>query len=161
MRNADLVVIGVGNRFGRDAGVGPAVIDRLRSMHLDNAALAESDGEAAALIMLWDQQRLAILVDAMQADPPHPGRVHRLMVPRPAVERIRAVRAHAADVGNAVETARSTGRLPSRLIVFGIETGDLGEGMGLSPAVQQAADAVAAEIALEIGAFARQRQSAA
>ncbi len=147
-----MVVIGVGNRFRRDAGVGPAVIDRLRSIGLEHVVLAESDGEAAALIMLWDQQRLAILVDAMQADPPHPGRVHRLVVPRPAVERIRAVSAHAADVGNALETARSTGRLPYRLVVFGIEAADLGEGKGLSPAVQRAADAVAGEIALEVRA---------
>jgi hydrogenase maturation protease len=147
-----VVVIGVGNRFRRDAGVGPAVIDRLRPIGLEHAVLAESDGETAALIMLWDQQRLAIVVDAMQADPPHPGRVHRLVVPRPAVERIRAVRAHAADVGHALETARSTGRLPYRLVVFGIETADLGEGKGLSPAVQRAADAVAGEIALEVQA---------
>lgn len=147
-----MVVIGVGNRFLRDDGVGPAVVDRLLAMHLDGALLAESDGEAAGLIMLWDHQRLAILVDAMQADPPHPGRVHRLVVPRPAVERIRAARAHAADIGDAVETARSTGRLPYRLVVFGIEAADLGEGHGLSPAVQRAADAVAEEIALEVRA---------
>jgi len=148
----DVVVIGVGNRFRRDAGVGPAVIDRLRSTGLDNTLLAESDGEAAALIMLWDRQRLAILVDAMQADPAHPGRVHRLVVPRPAIERIRAVHAHAADIGNAVEAARSTGRQPDRLVVFGIETADLGEGTGLSPAVEQAADAVAEEIARKVRA---------
>jgi hydrogenase maturation protease len=156
-----VVVIGVGNRFRRDAGVGPAVHDRLRSMQHESAGRAERDGEAAALILLWDRQRLAILVDAMQADPPHPGRVHRLMVPRPAVERMQAVRAHAADVGNAVETARLTGRLPGRLIVFGVETADLGAGKGLSPAVQQAADAVAEEIALEIGALTRQRRVSA
>ena len=78
-------VIGVGNRFRHDDGVGPAVIDRLRGMGLENVTLAESDGEAAALIMLWDRQRLAILIDAMQADPSHPGRIHRLVVPKPAV----------------------------------------------------------------------------
>ena len=156
-----MVVIGVGNRVRRDAGVGPAVVDRLRAMHLDGAVLAESDGEAAALIMLWDRQRLALLVDAMQADPPHPGRVHRLVVPRPAVERIRAVRAHAADVGDAVEIARSAGRLPYRLVVFGIEAADLGEGRGLSPAVQRAAAAVAEEIALEVRASPADHPSAA
>jgi hydrogenase maturation protease len=157
----DVVVIGVGNRFRRDAGVGPAVIDRLRSTGLDGAVLAESDGEAAALIQLWNRQRLAILVDAMQADPPHPGRVHRLVVPRPAVERIRAIRAHAADIGSAVETARSTGRQPDRLVVFGIETADLDEGTGLSPAVERAAEAVAREIELEIRASSTREASVA
>jgi hypothetical protein len=51
----DVVVIGVGNPYRRDDGVGPAVIERLRRQGLDGVTLAESDGEAAALIMLWER----------------------------------------------------------------------------------------------------------
>jgi hydrogenase maturation protease len=154
-------VIGVGNRFRHDEGVGPAVIDRLRGMGLDNVTLAESDGEAGALIMLWDRQRLAILIDAMQADPSHPGRVHRLVVPKPAVERLRAVGALATDVGDSAEIARMSGRLPGTLIVFGIETGDVAAGSGLSPAVDAAVERVAEEIAAEIRAQRRSLEPAA
>ena len=65
------VVIGIGHPYRKDDGVGPAVVELLRNRGQENATLVESDGEAAALIALWDRQRLAILVDAIQADPPH------------------------------------------------------------------------------------------
>jgi hydrogenase maturation protease len=148
----DVVVIGIGNPYRRDDGVGPAVIERLRRHGLDGVTLAESDGEAAALIMLWERRELAILVDAMRANPAHPGRVHRLVVPWPAAERARAASSHAMDTGEAVELARQLDRLPHRMVVFGVEVADTGFGTGLGPAVAEAADRVAAEIAAEIRA---------
>jgi hydrogenase maturation protease len=147
-----VVVIGVGNPYRRDDGVGPAVIERRRRIGLDDVTLAESDGEAIALILLWEGRRLAILVDAMRAAPAHPGRVHRLVVPWPAGDRARAASSHAMDTGDAVELARELGRLPDRLVVFGVEVDDTGFGTGLSPTVADAADRVAEEIAAEIRA---------
>jgi hydrogenase maturation protease len=144
------VVIGIGNPYRKDDGVGPAVVELLRNRGQQNATLVESDGEAAALIALWDRQRLAILVDAIQADPPHPGRVHRLVVPRPAAERARAASSHGSDLGDAVELARELDRLPGRMVVFGIEAADVTFGVGLTPAVATAAFRVADEIAAEI-----------
>jgi hydrogenase maturation protease len=155
--NTAVVVIGVGNPYRRDDGVGPAVIERLRSIGLEGAGLdgvtlAESDGEASALIMLWDRRRLAILIDAMRAAPGHPGRVHRLVVPLPSAERAHAASSHAMDMGAAVQLARELDRLPDRMIVFGIEVADTQFGTGLSPSVANAADRVAAEIAAELPA---------
>jgi hydrogenase maturation protease len=147
-----VVVIGVGNPYRRDDGVGPAVIALLRERHLCGVDLVETDGEAAALIAMWDRRRLAILVDAVCADPPHPGRVHRLTVPRPSIERARAANSHGMDLGDTVELARELGRLPERMTVYAVEAADTDLGPDLTPAVAAAAHHIADEIAADIAA---------
>ena len=147
-----VVVIGVGNPYRRDDGFGPAVIQRLRRTGLAGATLAESDGEACALIMLWERRRLAILVEAVRANPAHPGRIHRLIVPRPTPARAGTTSSHTTDMGEAVALARELDRIPDRMIVLGVEVADTGFGAGLSPAVAVAADRVVDEIAAEVRA---------
>src|SRR5437899_1606818 len=47
-----VVVIGVGNPYRRDDGVGPAVVDRLRRSAPAGVRLEESDGEPSQLLVL-------------------------------------------------------------------------------------------------------------
>ena len=54
---------------------------------------------------------------------------------------------HHFGVADAIELARALGRLPPALRVYAIEGEDFGAGRALSPAVAQAVDAVAAELA--------------
>lgn len=148
------MVIGVGNPYRRDDGVGPAVVDRLRGAGLSGVTLAESDGEACALMLLWHGRRLAIVVDAVRAEPPCPGRVHRLVVPWPAPPG-RSAGTHATGPADAVALARALARLPQRLVVYGVEAADTGFGPGLSPSVASAADRLAALIIGEARAAGR------
>src|SRR5439155_16159459 len=143
------VVIGVGNPYRRDDGLGPCVVDRLRERGVPGVVLATSLGETTELIDLWDGADLAIVVDAIRAAPAHPGRVHRLTVLDPPGERSRA--AHGLDLGEAVELARVLGRMPARLVLYAVEAADVGHGTGLTPAVSQAAARIADEIADEVG----------
>lgn len=157
---SNVVVIGIGNPYRRDDGVGPAVLELLRAGGPTGALLAESDGEPAALIELWDGAPLALVVDAVHtpADSRHagqPGRVHRLGVHHPAY-RAGAASSHGVDLGEAVDLARVLGRLPRRMLLYGIEAGEVGFGVGLTPAVARSAERVAAEIkALLAAEFAR------
>jgi hydrogenase maturation protease len=52
------------------------------------------------------------------------------------------------SVGDAVELARVMDRLPSRMLVYGIEGEELEEGMRLSQAVEESVDRIA-ELALK------------
>ncbi|WP_020524727.1 hydrogenase maturation protease [Catelliglobosispora koreensis] len=133
-----IVVIGVGNPYRRDDGVGPAVIDLLRDRRLVGVRLATSLGDTAELIELWSSASLAIVVDAMRAVAPRPGRVHR------------TVSSHGLPMGEAIELARALGRMPDRLEVYGIEVQETGHGHGLSPDVASSAIAVARRIAVEV-----------
>jgi hydrogenase maturation protease len=143
-----VIVIGVGNPYRHDDGLGPYVVDRLRERGFPGATLVTCLGETTELIGLWHGADLAIVVDAVRAEPAHPGRIHRLTVFTPPGERSRA--AHGLDLGDAVELARVLGRLPERLVLYAVETADVSLGVGLTPAVADAADRVAAEIAAEI-----------
>jgi hydrogenase maturation protease len=53
---------------------------------------------------------------------------------------------HGLGLGDAVELARTLHRLPATLVVYGIEAGDIGDGVGLGDPVALAADRVAADI---------------
>ncbi len=143
-----MIVIGVGNPYRRDDGLGPYVVDRLREFGLPDSVLAVSRGETTELMDLWDGADLAVVIDAVRSEPCHPGRIHRLTVFDPPGVRSRA--AHGLDLGEAVELARVLGRLPTRLVLFAVEAEDTGYGFGLSTPVAEAAERMAEEIFAEI-----------
>ncbi|HET6213258.1 MAG TPA: hydrogenase maturation protease [Micromonosporaceae bacterium] len=154
-----IIVIGVGNPFRRDDGLGPAVITRLRARDLPGATLATSLGETGDLIDLWDGAELALVVDAIRSSPAHPGRVHRLTVGQLSGERARAASSHGMDLGEAVELARELGRLPVRLVLYAVEAGDVGFGLDLTPAVERAVAHLADEITTVVWATQRTRRA--
>ncbi|MEE1784939.1 hydrogenase maturation protease [Streptomyces sp. SP17BM10] len=136
-----IVVIGVGNDFRRDDGVGWAVVARLaegaeRQPLPAGTALAVSDGDPARLIGLWEGAVLAIVVDAAHAHPGLPGRVHRLELDTEGLSPAGgATSSHGLGLGEAVELARVLGRLPGRLVVYAVEGADTSLGTGLSTPV--------------------------
>ncbi|WP_433618735.1 hydrogenase maturation protease [Dactylosporangium sp. CA-139114] len=140
--NPPVVVIGVGNPFRRDDGAGPAVVDRLRRAGLPGVALAESDGEPGALITLWEQRRLAVVVDTVHTHDAPAGHVHRRLLARRPGGPGGSTSSHAMDLGDAVALARELGRVPDRMLLLGIEAADTGYGIGLTPAVATAVDRV-------------------
>jgi hydrogenase maturation protease len=117
--------------------------------------LAESLGETTDLMERWEGAYLAIIVDAVLAEPAHPGRVHRLVVPHLGTDRTRAASSHGLDLGEAVELARVLGRVPARLTLYAIEVSEVGLGEGLSAPVAAAAARVADEVAALIADAAR------
>jgi hydrogenase maturation protease len=134
-----VVVIGVGNPYRRDDGVGPAIIDLLRGNGLpDGVRLECSLGDTADLMDLWRGTDLAIVIDAARPRRTRPGAVHH------------AVSSHHLPMGEAVELARALDRMPRRLELYAIEAADTGHGQGLSPPVRAAARRTAAAIAAAI-----------
>ncbi|MCX4673688.1 hydrogenase maturation protease [Streptomyces sp. NBC_01381] len=150
-----IAVIGVGNEFRRDDGVGWVMIDRLRERAADRplppgALLATCDGDPARLIGLWEGADLAVVVDAAHAHPAHPGRVHRLTLDAGELDRPRTTSSHGLGLGEAVELARVLGRLPGRLVVYAVEGADTALGTGLSPSVEAVVEPLADDIEDEI-----------
>ena len=62
---------------------------------------------------------------------------------------VSAASTHALGLGDAIELARALGRLPERLIVFGIEAAGFEAGADLSPAVAGAIEPVAEAVLRE------------
>jgi hydrogenase maturation protease len=147
-----VVVIGVGNEFRRDDGIGPEVVSRLRGRAPDGVRLMVSDGDPTRMIEAWTGAALAVVVDTVLADPPpaspspFPGRLHRIVVDRAADAGAHPVSSHGLGLGESIALARALDRMPDRLIVHAVEAADVGYGTGLTPAVAAAADTLAAAV---------------
>jgi len=141
-----VVVIGVGSEFRRDDGIGPEVVSRLQGEVPDGVRLLVSDGDPTRMIEAWTGASLAVVVDAVLADPPAPGRLHRIVVDRPADAGVQPVSSHGLGLGQSVALAQAIGRMPERLIVHAVEAADVRQGVGLSPAVAGAAEALTAAV---------------
>lgn len=154
-----IAVIGVGNEFRHDDGVGWAVVARLaeraegRSLPRGTALLV-CDGDPARLITLWDGADLAIVVDAAHAHPGHPGRLHRLELDRERLSpSVGTTSSHGLGLGEAVELARELDRLPAHLVVYAVEGADNSLGTGLSTPVAAVVEPLTERIADEIALY--------
>jgi hydrogenase maturation protease len=128
-------VIGVGNEYRRDDGVGLAVVTSLRDRVPPGVELVLTDGEPTRLIEAWTGAALAVVVDAVRADPPRPGRVHRFELDRPLAGATRPASSHGFGLDDAIRLALALDRMPGKLIVHAIEAADLTLGTGLTSLV--------------------------
>ncbi|AHH97522.1 hydrogenase maturation protease [Kutzneria viridogrisea] len=140
------VLIGVGNPYRRDDGVGPLVADQV-ARRGGNAV--QSDGEPAGMLLAWENADLAIVVDAVVCEPSTPGRVHRTSVDELPLAG-GAPSSHGLGIPEAVALGRALGRMPARLVVLAVEAADISLGTGLSPAVAAALPALVSQAMAEL-----------
>jgi hydrogenase maturation protease len=134
-----VTVIGLGNEWRSDDGVGIEVARRVGGLVLD--------GEPIRLVEALEGEDEVVLVDAVCSGA-GAGTVFRFEAgeePLPA-SLFGASSTHALGLAEAVELARSLGRLPHRVVVYGIEGESFGFGKGLSAAVEGAAARIVEEV---------------
>lgn len=153
-RASRVVVIGVGNRYRGDDGVGHRVIDRLGEEveeaqsvaghpsrpptgRLERTELCYSDGEASRLLEQWDGADLAIVVDAVVTGS-EPGRVVVLEAGVDDLPARAATSSHDSGLGEAWALGQALGTLPGRLLLVGVEAQSVHDGEGLTEAVYAA-----------------------
>ncbi|MFE6281923.1 hydrogenase maturation protease [Streptomyces sp. NPDC057877] len=154
-----IVVIGIGNEFRHDDGVGWAVTARLAERAPGGTlppgtVLENCDGDPARLLGLWENAALAVVVDAADAEPPHPGRVHRLTLDDVHPPRTSTASSHGLGLGEAVELSRALDRLPRRLVVYAVEGADRSMGRGLSAQVEAGVDALVRAVEDDVRRYA-------
>jgi hydrogenase maturation protease len=144
------VVIGVGNPYRGDDAVGLAVAERVRDAVPNDVVVLECEQEPTRLVDAWDGADVAVVVDACAGDDA-PGTVHRFDADEgPLPARVFRSSTHAFGVGDAVELSRALGRLPARLVVYGIGGTNFAAGAGLSGPVESAVAAVVEAIARDL-----------
>jgi hydrogenase maturation protease len=144
-----VLVIGVGNEFRRDDGVGLVVARRI-AQECPEITVIEQSGEGAALMETWQNDETVFLIDAVSSGAA-PGTIHRLDAHEQEIPaQFFSYSTHAFSVAEAIELARVLNNLPSRLIVYGVEGQDFASGLGLSTATEQAAQKVTQRILEEI-----------
>lgn len=128
------LVIGVGNRWRSDDGVGPRVVDELvatRSVDVDTLVL---DGEPTRLVTAWEGRSHVVVVDAIRAGSA-PGTIHCVDPLEQDLVPATSPSTHGAGLAGAVALARSLDRLPGTLVVVGVEPASFAHGDALSPDV--------------------------
>jgi hydrogenase maturation protease len=130
------VVIGIGNPYRRDDGVGPALAERLTRLGVSGVDVRVLDGEPTGLLEAWTGAKLAIVVDAVLSQPARPGQIQRTSLAD--LHRAPAASSHGMGVPEAVELGAVLDRLPERLVVYAVEAADVGFGTELSPEVAAA-----------------------
>jgi hydrogenase maturation protease len=139
-------IIGLGNALRGDDAVGLVVAQRVREL-LPGADILELSGEPAELLdALGDGVEHVVLVDAVTSGA-LPGTVHRLDASQAALVVEANTTTHGLGLAETIELGRALGRLPARLLLYGIEGQDFALGAPLSPAVARAADALVVELA--------------
>jgi hydrogenase maturation protease len=130
------VIIGIGNEYRRDDGLGPRVIAELIDRQPVDPALAGvdlrvSDGESLAMLSLWAGAELAVVVDAVRDSRDHAGRIRELVLEdgdevdltgRPSTG------THDIGFGDTVALGRALGRMPHRLVIIAVTGREFGFG---------------------------------
>lgn len=139
-------MIGVGNELRHDDAAGLEAVRLARALSGGAPAIAfrRYEGETLGLLEAWDRAAAVVLADAVHGDGPV-GAIHRFdasSLPLPA--RLEGSSStHAVGVAEAIELARELGRLPRRVVVYGVTGGCFDAGPGLSAEVRRALDPLA------------------
>jgi hydrogenase maturation protease len=137
------VLIGIGNAYRNDDGIGPAVVAAINELKLDGVRSLVSDGEPGRLLDAWSGATLAVVVDAvrgMAGTPRAPVRFYRsywqagsgaeqAFVPTGPAS------THGLGIVEALGLGQVLDRMPERLVLFAVEVEDIGYGTHLSEAV--------------------------
>jgi hydrogenase maturation protease len=141
-----VLILGCGNPDRSDDAAGLLVARRLRELGID---AHEAGGGGLALIDAWSGWADVIVVDAVMSGAP-PGTI-TIWDARTSAFPVGQFRCstHALGVAEAIELARALDRLPSKLIVFGIEGVRFDPGEPPSAEVADAVERLARHIAKE------------
>jgi hydrogenase maturation protease len=138
-----ITVVGVGNEMRQDDGVGLLVARRLREKVPQGVRVVECCGELFELMECWAGSGVVVIVDALYGEA-GPGTVYRFDVSEghPIPDSFFTYSTHDLNVSQALELARVLGKLPPRVILYGIEACSFEHGAEMSPEVADAAESV-------------------
>ena len=129
--------------------MGLVVARRLREALPESIEVLEREGEPTALIETWTDAGALWLVDAVSSGA-EPGTVHRVYASREDLPERFGGSTHHFGLGETIAMARALGRLPDRVVVFGIEGERFELGEGLTPLVASAVPEVVRALIAEV-----------
>ena len=144
----DTIVIGIGNDFRRDDGVGLTVAQRIAKRDLPDVRVVNGIGDPSALLDAWDGAARVVVVDAVTGADTAPGRIRRWTARDLASTTV--VSSHSLGLAQTYALGQALSRIPNELVVFTVDVADTDPGVGLTPAVAAAVpdlvDLIVAEV---------------
>jgi hydrogenase maturation protease len=149
VREPDLI-IGVGNPWSHDDGMGQAVAQACAARSPRATEVVLLDGEPSRLIDAWTERRRVVVVDACASGHP-PGSVFRFELGTDELPRgTNASSSHSAGIAEAVLLGEALGQQPGSLVLFCVEGADFRDGPGLSPALAAVVEDVASQVLADL-----------
>ncbi len=142
------VVIGIGNSFRRDDGVGLVVAEEIARLGIPQVRVVIAAGEPTAILDAWTEARLAVVIDAATGEGLSPGTIQR-WTPGESTA-VNVVSSHAIGLPEVHALGEALGRLPASLVVLAVNVADVSHGTGLTPAVAAAVPAVVEAVVVEL-----------
>ena len=160
MLDATITIIGIGNEFRGDDAAGLLVARRLNKNPRDGVNCLEQSGEATSLMDAMNRSGTVIIVDAVKSGA-EAGTLFRYDATKQSMPAdFLRCSTHNFSVHDAVEMARALDRLPSRLVVYGIEGSQFEPGAKLSPEVQSAIEKITRQIHEELQSLTKRSANA-
>ncbi len=133
-------LIGIGNPDRGDDAAGWEVAGAVSTWMVNRFTAGSVD-----IIDLWGHEDDVVIVDAMRSGLP-PGAVRRFDASTEPLPVGAFKSTHAFGPAAAIELARTLGRMPKSVAVYGIEIGHTDHGRPMSPAVAASVSSVAKEL---------------
>jgi len=149
MTGGGIVVIGLGNSYRGDDGVGVVAAAALYELALPGVRVVTDIVEPMSLLEAWSGAGLAVVIDGAVGTPSVPGRIRRCTL-GDVVTASKGLSSHSVDIGRTHALGQALGRVPDALVVFTIEMADTGHGTGLTPQVAGAVPDVVGMAVAEI-----------
>ncbi|MAG36238.1 MAG: hydrogenase maturation protease [Dehalococcoidia bacterium] len=148
------LVIGLGNLYRGDDAAGLAAAQHLREVAPPELEIIEHSGDPLVLLDALAAAERVIVVDAVQSGA-HPGTVHRLEVgDQPLSAAVATASTHSVGLAELIELARTLGKLPSRVTIYGVEAVQYTPGTEPTPECAAAVTGVVTAILEEVGEVA-------
>jgi len=142
MELKSVLIIGIGTAYRSDDAAGLIVAERLRTRLPEGVFVITHEGEGVSLMEQMADSDAALVIDAMSSGA-EPGAIRRFDAnAQPLPAQMFRHSTHAIGIAQAIELGRVLGKLPRRLIVYGIEGQDFEAGTQLSPEVESSIDEV-------------------
>lgn len=146
-----ILIIGVGNDFRSDDGVGLYIAREIRKKGLKDTTIIEGISDGTSMIEAWKEISRAIVIDCVHSEG-EPGAIYRFDALNENIPEkyFPSLSTHAFNITDTIALARSIDYLPNNLIIYGVRGQKFGTGQGLTEIVRKSADEMIIRITDEI-----------
>ncbi len=146
---ADIAIIGIGNPFRSDDGIGWAVIEALEGRVSSRVALHQARSDIAELMEYFSRYQTVYLVDACQGE----GLIgsFKRIESLDELEQESFVSTHGFGLAQAIALAKNCRELPDRLVIYAIYVDRFQLGSELSVEAKSAVEEVVQRLLQEEG----------
>jgi hydrogenase maturation protease len=149
------LLIGVGNEFRSDDGIGLAVAREIYEKLIPSVTVKLESGEGVALMEAWQGFQDVMIVDAVSSGAT-PGMLYKIDARKEKIpSKFFHYSTHAFSVAEAIELAKVTNTVPPKLTVYGIEGANFTAGITISPFVKAAAEKLCEQIMKDVQSIAK------